>query len=77
MNEDRLTEGLMFVSRYAGRVEDWATVKKELLKFFTPGERKCFSTRDPLTKAQSLNEFEQALIEKWFLITGTRLILKK
>ena len=77
MNENRLDEGLKFVSRYASHVDSWTIVKKELLKFFTPEERKCFSTRDPYTKAQSLNEFEERLIEKWAKLTGMKLILKK
>ena len=77
MNESRLEEGLKFVSKYASHVDSWTVVKKELLKFFTPEERKCFSTRDPYTKAQSLNAFEEHLIEKWVQLTGTRLIIKK
>lgn len=77
MNEDRLNEGLNFVATYASHVEDWQTVKKELLKFFTPEERKNFSTRDPYTKAQRFNEFEERIIEKWFKLTGVTLIIKK
>jgi len=77
MSEDRLNEGLNFVSRYASHVGDWQTVKKELLKFFNPEERKCFSTRDPLTKAQRFNEFEEGIVEKWFKLTGVTLIIKK
>lgn len=77
MTPNRLEEGLQFVARYASKVEEWTVVKKELLKFFTPEERKNFSTRDPLTKAQSLNDFEKKLIERWLQITGVGLILKK
>lgn len=75
MEEDRLVEGLTFVARYARHVSDWATLKKELLKFFTPQERKQFSTRDPITKQQSMNQFEELIAKKWLELTGTSVII--
>ena len=75
MEEDRVDEGLKFVASYASNVSDWSTIKKELLKFFTPQERKHFSTRDSVTKQQSMNQFEEMLARKWSELTGTNVII--
>lgn len=73
MSPERVKEGLEFVSRYASHVNEWVTVKKELLKFFNSHERQYFSTRDPITKKQGINEFEKALILLWENMTGKKL----
>ncbi len=70
-----MNESLNFVARYAGNVSDWIIVKKELLKSLPPQYRKRFSTRDPVTKKQSMNDFEISLAKKWESITGKKLIL--
>lgn len=75
MEEDRVNEALGFVARYAKNISDWATLKKELLKYFSPQERKHFSTRDPITKQQSMNQFEEMLARKWSELTGTNVII--
>lgn len=73
--EEAMNESLNFVARYAGNVSDWIIVKKELLKSLPPQYRKRFSTRDPVTKKQSMNDFEISLAKKWESITGKKLIL--
>jgi hypothetical protein len=75
MDEERIDEGISFVASYAKGVTDWATLKKELLKFFAPQERKLFSTRDPITKAQRMNEFEEEIARKWTKLTGFHVII--
>lgn len=62
---DRVTDALHEVMKYASHVEDWMIIKKELLKILPPEERKSFSTRDPITKLQRTNQFEDNLIEVW------------
>jgi len=75
MNKQILDEAVAFVSGYAGHITDWITIKKELLKVMSPADRRHFSTRDPLTKRQSINDFEKIVMEKWYQTTGNRLIL--
>jgi len=72
--EEAIDESLNFVARYTSSVSDWITIKKELLKSLPPQYRKRFSTRDPVTKKQSMNDFEISLSKKWESITGKKLI---
>ena len=72
--EEAIDESLNFVARYAANISDWITIKKELLKSLPPQYRKRFSTRDPVTKKQSMNDFEISLSKKWESITGKKLI---
>lgn len=74
MNRQILEEAITFVAGYAGNITDWITIKKELLKTLSPADRRYFSTRDPLSKRHSINEFEKIVMEKWQQITGNKLI---
>ena len=56
--------------------DDWVTIKKIMLRSLHPDLRKSFSTRDPKTKEQWLNEFEKQLIIKYKEITGITLICR-
>jgi len=76
MNREILNEAIDVVSSYAGGITDWVVIKKELLKTLTPADRMYFSTRDPVTKIQRLNDFERIVIDLWQQKTGIRLILK-
>jgi hypothetical protein len=73
MKAERVKEGLDFVFGYASHITEWVTLKKELLKFFNPFERQYFSTRDPVTKKQGLNEFEKAVIFLWENMTDRKM----
>ena len=70
-----ILEALERVSSYFVDETDWMTFKKEVLKNLRPETRRLFSTRDPKTKGQSLNDFELKLIEHWFQRTGVTLVL--
>ena len=59
-----------------GNTDDWVTIKKIMLRSLHPSLRKSFSTRDPKTKEQSLNEFEKQLIIKYKEITGVTLVCR-
>lgn len=72
MDRQVLEEAVTFVAGYAGSVTDWVTIKKELLKTLSPTDRRYFTTRDPVTKRHSINEFEKVVMEKWYQITGVR-----
>lgn len=63
-------QALAFVFSYAAHVDDWITVKKELLKALPPDDRRLFSTRDPITKKQRTNDFERAVAARWSEMTG-------
>jgi len=54
-------------------VESWMELKKLLLVTLPSQARSNFSVRDPKTKKQRLNEFEQRLIDNYYSRTGTRL----
>ena len=56
--------------------DDWVTIKKIMLRSLHPDLRKSFSTRDPKTKEQWLNEFEKQLIIKYKEIVGITLICR-
>jgi hypothetical protein len=65
-----IDEALAFVHSYAGHVDDWLVIKKELLKALPPEARRSFSTRDPVTKRQRTNDFERQVAERWSKMTG-------
>jgi hypothetical protein len=56
---------------------NWMDFKKIMLRSLPPKMRKKFSTRDPKTKKQSLNDFERQMIDIYFCKTGVRLRLGK
>jgi 8-oxo-dGTP pyrophosphatase MutT (NUDIX family) len=72
----RAKEALLEVFKYARNVDDWIVVKKELLKTLSSDDRTVFSTRDPVTKKQSMNEFECELGALWSGMTGRALVFK-
>jgi hypothetical protein len=76
MDEKKLEQILLEIRNYAMNVKDWQTIKKEILKSLPPSDRKFFSTRDPYTKQQTLNEFERTVVEKWEKLTSVKLIIK-
>ena len=72
----KIKESFEFVSTYAGDCDDWVTIKKQVLLNLSPALRKKFSTRDPKTKEQWLNNFEKDMISYYKSITGIDLILR-
>tara|TARA_A100001515_G_C4534696_1_gene198105 strand:- start:83 stop:355 length:273 start_codon:yes stop_codon:yes gene_type:complete len=74
--KDLIFEEIKFVSTFAKDCDDWVTIKKEVMKNISPRLRKNFSTRDPITKNQHLNEFEKQLINYYRDITGITLVLR-
>jgi len=71
-----IQEKLRFVSSYVGDCDDWVTVKKQVMLNLAPSLRRNFSTRDPKTKEQWLNDFEKELINYYRELTGVDLILR-
>jgi hypothetical protein len=67
---DEINAALVFVHGYAGHVDDWLTIKKELLKILPHEIRTAFSTRHPLTKKQQTNDFERLLAARWSTLTS-------
>ena len=72
---ERVVEELKFIAHHGQRDGQWMPVKKYLLLAIPSEMRKMFSTRDPKTKKQSLNEFEKVVIDIYEDITGIRLRL--
>jgi hypothetical protein len=75
MDKRILDEAIEAVSSYVGKTDNWIIIKKELLKSLSSQDRMYFSTRDPITKKQSMNDFEKIVAEKWYKKTGIRPIL--
>jgi hypothetical protein len=73
---EAILDKLSFVSEYVGDCDDWVTVKKQVLLNLPPIVRKNFSTRDPKTKEQWLNDFEKDLIIYYKELTGIDLVLR-
>jgi len=64
------------VSGYVGDCDDWVTIKKQTMLNLPSPLRKNFSTRDPKTKEQWLNNFEKELISYYSSVTGITLVLR-
>jgi len=64
------------VSEFAGGCDDWVTIKIEIMQRLHPSLRRLFSTRDRITKEQSLNDFEKDLVERYRQKTGIDLIVR-
>ena len=56
-------------------VSSWMDLKKILLISLPPSERSRFSTRDPATKLQALNQLEAKIIKDFQKNTGIKLEL--
>ena len=72
----RIIDAMDFVFSYAKNVDDWITIKKELLKTLPVEERSCFSIRDPITKRQVINDFEKTLAARWAEMTGRQVLFR-
>jgi len=70
MDKKTIDEAINSVFSYVGKTDDWMVIKKELLKMLSSQDRMYFSTRDPVTKKQSMNNFEKIVAEKWYIKTG-------
>ena len=75
-NMEKIRESFRFVSSYTGDCDDWVTIKKQVLLNISPELRRNFSTRDPKTKEQWLNDFEKEMITYYKQLTGIQLVLR-
>lgn len=64
------------VFQYASHVDDWVTIKKELLKVLHPAGRRAFSTRHKGTKKQRTNKLERDIAVRWSQLTGRPVIFR-
>jgi hypothetical protein len=74
---DNIIEAMKTVFRYASHIDEWIIVKKEMLKFLHPDDRKLFSTRDNVSRKQRTNEMEFGLIALWSEMTGRPVIINE
>ncbi len=73
---DNLKDALKFASSIVPDETDWLVVKKLVLRYISPKNRKNFTTRDQKTKKHHpFNEFELLVCEEWLNLTGKRLII--
>ena len=73
MIHEDVVKMMIEVMEYASDVEDWITIKKELVKHVRWQLRTLFSRRHPLTKKQQTNEFEYEVMKKWVELGGKEL----
>jgi len=71
----KIIDELTIIANSGVKGEAWMPVKKYLLLSIPSKMRKNFSTRDPKTKKQSLNDFERSIIDIYESMTGIRLRL--
>lgn len=72
---NRVAEELTLISTVAGEESQWVLIKRQLLLSLPPELRKLFSTRDPKSKRQALNDFEIKVINMYEKMTGIKLEL--
>lgn len=72
---NRIIEELKVISLVAEGETSWIIIKKQLLLALPHALRKYFSTRDPKTKKQNINQFEIKLIQFYEDTTGIQLEL--
>jgi hypothetical protein len=72
MNKDEITEIAIKLGAKC-KVDSWLELKKIILISIPSKSRSLFSTRDPITKLQGLNTFEQSIIGEYEKRTGTKL----
>lgn len=75
MIPEKVEQKLLEVFAYANEVEDWITVKKELVRHLPSPLRSLFSRRHPITKVQQTNEFELEIIKRWSELGGKDLYI--
>jgi hypothetical protein len=76
MIPQRIKDQIQEVVMYVGDCDDWVTIKKEIMKGIPAALRKNFSTRDPKTKEQWLNDFDKMVINYYKEMTGVDLVLR-
>lgn len=72
---ERILTELKLLPKIVGTESNWIVLKKQLLISLPHELRTHFSTRDPKTKKQSVNQFEKSVIEFYENMTGLRLEL--
>tara|TARA_R110002074_G_scaffold82522_2_gene184464 strand:- start:184 stop:468 length:285 start_codon:yes stop_codon:yes gene_type:complete len=76
LDRQRIFEEVQLVISFDSECDDWVTIKKEIMKGLHPRLRRNFSTRNPKTKEQSLNNFEKDIITYYKGLTGITLKLR-
>jgi hypothetical protein len=71
-----IKQALLDVHNIIGDECDWIIIKKQMLRTLTPQVRKFFSTRDPITKEQSMNGFDIQIAMLWSKMTNKPVVFK-
>jgi 8-oxo-dGTP diphosphatase len=78
-NPERFPPGieraLKTVFTYAASVDDWLTLKKQLLLVLNSDDKSLFSRRHDVTRKQVPNDFERRLAKLWSKMTGREMKL--
>ncbi len=68
INEEMLNEAFSIAAKCEAKT--WLDLKKIMLLSLPPKSRTHFSTRNPRTKKQTLNDFEREVIDIYYKKTG-------
>lgn len=71
-----IKEALGEVHNIIGDENDWIVIKKQMLRSLPPQVRKFFSTRHPVTKEQSMNDFDLQIAMLWSKMTNKPVVFK-
>lgn len=74
MFDDRIEDAIQAVFKYAGHIDSWIVIKKEILKQLSHDDRTAFSTRHPITKKQQTNDFERTIAQRWEELSGRKIL---
>ena len=67
---ERIEKEMSIAIQHGLGFDDWVSMKKYLLRSIPSQMRSSFSTRDPKTKKQNMNEFEYNLVDRYQALTG-------
>jgi len=69
-------EAVRYVARYMGDIDDWVDIKIEIMNNVRPELRRKFSRRDQITREQSPNDFDMAVLDEYERVSGIRPIIR-
>lgn len=69
-------EAVRYVSQYMGGSDDWVDIKIEIMNSVRPELRRKFSRRDQVTREQSPNDFDIAVLCEYERVSGIRPIIR-
>ena len=74
--DQTVREAISYVAQYMGDNDDWVDIKIEIMNSVRPELRRKFSRRDQVTREQSPNDFDIAVLCEYERVSGIRPIIR-